>query len=195
MSNAELRHHTFDGIQEFDNQLPNWWLWTFYTACLFSVGYWIWFHTLGVGELPPKAYQTEQREAAARLEAAMANNPVTEEMLLKLASEPAVVAEGEKIFKTASLCAQCHGPDGNGMVAGVPGVGPNLTDDFWIHGGKPMDIYKTIHDGYPEKGMASWKGYGAQFVQRATAYVLSIRGKNLPGKPPEETAKPSAPVK
>jgi len=94
-----------------------------------------------------------------------------------------------------SQCAQCHGPEGNGMVSGLPGVGPNLTDDYWIHGSTAMDIYKTIHDGYPEKGMASWKGYGVQFVQRATAYVLSLKGKNLKGKPPEETAKPSTPAK
>ena len=118
MSTGDLRSHTFDGIQEFDNHLPNWWLWTFYSACLFSVGYWIWFHTLGVGDLPPEAYQVEQREAAARIEAEAAKNPVTEELLLKLSQEPAVVAEGEKIFKTPSLCAQCHGPEANGMVSG-----------------------------------------------------------------------------
>lgn len=193
MSSGDLRSHTFDGIQEFDNHLPNWWLWTFYSACLFSVGYWIWFHTLAVGDLPPKAYQVEQREAAARIEAEAAKNPVTEELLLKLAQEPAVVAEGEKIFKTPSLCAQCHGPDGNGMVSGFPGVGPNLTDDMWIHGGSAMEIYTTILDGYPEKGMQSWRNNGTQFVQRATAYVLSLRGKNLPGKPPEPTAKPFTP--
>jgi cytochrome c oxidase cbb3-type subunit 3 len=188
MTTGELREHAFDGIQEFDNRLPNWWLWTFYSACLFSIGYWIWFHTLGVGELPPEAYMTEQRAAAAVIEAEAAKNPVTEASLNKLASEPAVVAEGEKIFKTASLCAQCHGPDANGMVGGVNGVGPNLTDNRWIHGGSAMEIYRTISDGWPEKGMASWKGFGPMFVQRSTAYVLSLRGKNLPGKPPEEGA-------
>lgn len=188
MSTAQLRDHAFDGIQEFDNTLPNWWLWTFYSACLFSVGYWIAFHTLRVADLPPAAYLVEQREAAAKIEAALANNPITEELLLKLASEPAVVAEGEKIFKTPSLCAQCHGPDANGMVAGQAGVGPNLTDAFWLHGGSPMEIYRTVNDGWPEKGMASWKGYGNQFVQRAVAYVLSLRGRNLPGKPVEPTA-------
>jgi cytochrome c oxidase cbb3-type subunit 3 len=195
MSTGELREHTFDGIQEFDNHLPNWWLWTFYSACLFSVGYWIWFHTLGVGELPPEAYRTEQQEAAARIEAQMADNPVTEEMLLKLAAEPAVVQKGEELFKTPSLCAQCHGPEANGMVGGVAGVGPNLTDGHWIHGGSAMDIYRTIHDGWPEKGMAAWKGYGATFVQRTTAYVLSLRGMNVPGKAPEGQPYASAPGK
>ncbi len=188
MTSARLRDHAFDGIQEFDNNLPNWWLWTFYSACLFSVGYWIVFHTLRVGDLPGAAYIVEQRDAAARIEAQLANNPITEALLLKLAGEPAVVAAGEKIFKTPSLCAQCHGPDANGIVAGQNGVGPNLTDAFWLHGGSPMEIYRTINDGWPEKGMASWKGYGNQFVQRAVAYVLSLRGRNLPGKAPEATA-------
>jgi cytochrome c oxidase cbb3-type subunit III len=189
MTTANLREHSFDGIRELDNTLPNWWLWTFYSACLFSVGYWIVFHTLRVGNLPGAAYAEEQRAAAARLEQQLANNPVTEQMLLKLAAEPAFTAEGERIFKTPSLCAQCHGPEGNGMVNGAPGAGPNLTDEFWIHGGKPMEIYRTVSDGWPEKGMASWKTNGTQFVLRAVAYVLSLRGKNLPGKPPEPEAK------
>ncbi|MGE3175655.1 MAG: cbb3-type cytochrome c oxidase N-terminal domain-containing protein [Planctomycetota bacterium] len=190
---ADLRHHSFDGIQEFDNNLPNWWLWTFYSACLFSVGYWIAFHTLGVADLPGEAYREEQREAAARLEAQLANNPVTEESLLKAASEPGLVQAGEEIFKTPSLCAQCHGPEGNGMVGGAPGVGPNLTDEFWIHGGTAMDIYRTVRDGYPEKGMMAWKDHGTQFVQRVVAYVVSIRGRNVPGKPPEPNAVKVAP--
>jgi cytochrome c oxidase cbb3-type subunit 3 len=189
MTTGELREHSFDGIQEFDNHLPNWWLWTFYSACLFSVAYWIFYHTLGFGDLPREAYVEEQREAAARIEAQLANNPVTEELLLKLAAEPAFLAEGAEIFKNPSLCAQCHGPEGNGIVNGQPGVGPNLTDEFWIHGGSPMEIYQTVHDGWPEKGMAAWKGYGRKFVQRTVAFVLSLRGKNLEGKPPEPEAK------
>lgn len=193
MSTGELRHHSFDGIQEFDNRLPNWWLWTFYSACIFSVVYWVCFHTLRVADLPGAAYHAEQREAAARLEASMANNPVTEELLLRIAAEPAVVAEGEKIFKTT--CMACHGPDANGMLGGVASIGPNLTDAFWIHGGSPMEIYRTINDGWPEKGMQAWKVNGAQFVQRSTAYVLSLRGRNLAGKPPEPGAVEYKPAK
>src|SRR5262245_6962570 len=94
MSSAPLREHAFDGIREFDNRLPNWWLWTFYSACLFSVGYWILHHTLGIADLPAAAYLQEQRDAAARIEAQLAQNPVTEELLLKLAGEPAIVEKG-----------------------------------------------------------------------------------------------------
>jgi cytochrome c oxidase cbb3-type subunit 3 len=184
MTTGQLRDHAFDGIQEFDHRLPNWWLWTFYGACLFSVSYWIHYHTLGTGDLPVEAYAIEQREAAARLEAEMAKVQIDEAMLLKLASEPAVVAAGEQIFKNPALCAQCHQQDGSGNI------GPNLTDRFWINGGSPLAIYRTVLEGgRPDKGMQSWKQNGMTFVQRAAAYVLSIRDRDLPGKPPEPEAR------
>jgi cytochrome c oxidase cbb3-type subunit 3 len=184
MTTGQLREHAFDDIQEFDNRLPNWWLWTFYGACIFSVFYWIHYHTLETGDLPVEAYAIEQRAAAARLEAEMAKVQINEELLLKLASEPAVLAEGEKIFKNPALCAQCHKEDGSGNI------GPNLTDRFWINGGAPMDIYQTVLEGgRPDKGMQGWKQNGMTFVQRAVAYVLSIRDRDLPGKQPEPEAK------
>lgn len=190
MTTEATRGHTFDGIEEFDNRLPNWWLWTFYGAIIFSVFYWVYYHTLGTGDLPIEAYRVEQQEAAARLEAQLAANPVSDEMLLKLAKEPAFVAEGEKIFKDMTKCALCHKPDASGLV------GPNLTDDRWIYGGKPMDIYTTILKGRQQDlakgymgGMQSWEHEGMQFVLRATAYVLSIKNTNVPGKEPEPNAK------
>lgn len=190
MSTEATRGHTFDGIEEFDNRLPNWWLWTFYGACIFSVVYWVYFHTVGVGDLPGEAYVVEQKEAADRLEAQLAANPVSDEMLLKLSKEPAFVAEGEKIFKDMTKCALCHKPDASGLV------GPNLTDDMWVYGGKPMDIYTTILKGRQQDlakgymgGMQSWEHEGMQFVLRATAYVLSIKNTNVPGKAPEPNAK------
>lgn len=182
MSVDTTRGHAFDGIEEFDNRLPNWWLWTFYLACIFSVFYWIHYHTLGTGPSSLAAYAQEQREAGARLEAAAANNPVTDTSLLELAKNPAVVEEGRKIFQDPAKCALCHKPDGSGNI------GPNLTDDKWIYGGKPMDIYTTILKGRPG-GMLPHEAFGTTFVQRATAYVLSIKNTNLPGKPPEPNAK------
>ena len=182
MTAETTRGHTFDGIEEFDNRLPNWWLWTFYTACIFSVGYWIHYHTLGTGALPVDEYFTEQREAAAALERRLAENPVTDEMLLQLAANPAFVAEGREIFQNSMMCAQCHKQDGSGLI------GPNLTDEFWIYGGRPMDVYTTILEGRP-RGMQSYKAQGLGFVQRATAYVLSIRNTNVPGKAPEADAR------
>ena len=182
MSSVPTRTHTYDGIEEFDNRLPNWWLWTFYLACIFSVGYWVHYHTLGTGNLPSEEYLVEQREAAAKLEAELAKNPVTDEMLIKLSENPAFVAEGKKIFTNPLLCAQCHNANASGKI------GPNLTDEYWIYGGKPMDIYATIMEGRPG-GMQSYKAQGLGFVQRAVAYVLSIKNTNVPGKEPEPNAK------
>ncbi len=179
---AEIRSHSFDGIHEFDNRLPNWWLWTFYGACIFSVFYWLHYHTLGTGDLPDEAYLAEQRAAAAALEAELAKNPITNESLQKLADNPAFVAEGKAIFEDATKCALCHRADGGGNI------GPNLTDEFWIYGGEPMDIYESISEGRPG-GMLAHKSFGVGFVQRTTAYVLSIQDTNVPGKPPEPNAK------
>jgi cytochrome c oxidase cbb3-type subunit 3 len=182
MSTENLREHVYDGIQEFDNRLPNWWLWTFYLACIFSVFYWIHYHTLGTGDLPTEEYVIEQRQAAARLEEQLSKNPVSNESLLKLAAEPAFVQAGKEIFENPARCALCHKADGSGNI------GPNLTDDFWIYGNTPMDIYTSISEGRPA-GMLPHKGEGPQFLQRTTAYVLSLKGKNLPGKAPEANAK------
>lgn len=184
MSTEITRGHAYDGIEEFDNRLPNWWLWSFYLACIFSIGYWIHYHTLGTGALPGTAYQIEQREAMARLEAELAKNPVTEESLHKLAQESAVVAEGERIWmETKPLsCSFCHKPDGSGLT------GPNLTDNHWLYGGKGMDIYTTIMKGRPNGMPAFGEQYGSLFAQRATAYVLArLKGKNLPGREPQGT--------
>jgi cytochrome c oxidase cbb3-type subunit III len=179
---TEVRGHAFDGIQEFDNRLPNWWLWTLYLACIYSIGYWLHYHSLGTGDLPGEAYVHEQQAAARRLEAQLAANPVTDELLLRLAKEPAFVAEGAQLFKDPARCALCHKADGSGNI------GPNLTDDMWIYGSKPMDIYASILKGRP-RGMLAHESFGQGFVQRATAYVLSIKHANLPGKAPEPDAK------
>ena len=188
---AETRAHTFDGIHEFDNRLPNWWLWTFYLACIFAVGYWIVYHTLGVGDLPSEAYMHDQQKAAAELEQRMKDSPITDESLLKLAQNPAFVAEGKAIFQDPTKCALCHKADGGGLV------GANLTDDYWIYGSKPTDIYETILKGRVADpkigsigGMLAHEMYGISFVQKATAYVLSIKNTNVPGgKAPESYAK------
>ena len=197
MSADPIRGHSYDGIEEFDNRLPNWWLWTFYLACIFSVGYWLYYHTIGTGDQPIEAYLSEQKAAAERMAAKAASNPITEEMLLKLSKEPGFLAEGKKLFEDVSKCAQCHGPLGNGTTtANTPALGPNLTDDHWIYGSKPMDVYTTILKGRtPDTqrktmgGMQAWDYMGTDFVLKTTAYVLSIKNTNVPGgKAPEPYA-------
>lgn len=174
-----LRGHEFDGIREFDNRLPNWWLWSFYLACIFSVFYWMHYHVLGTGALPTERYQQEMEAAAAELEAKLADMEVTNDTLTAMANEPAVVAKGQEVFVTN--CTQCHKSDGRGDI------GPNLTDNYWIHGGQPMDIYSTIVNGVVEKGMPDYwlRQLGPVRVQQVTAFVLSIKNTNLPGKEPQ----------
>ncbi|MFT4840775.1 MAG: cytochrome c oxidase cbb3-type subunit 3 [Planctomycetota bacterium] len=195
---ADLRPHTFDGIQEFDNRLPNWWLWTFYLACIFSVFYWIHFQTLGTGNQPMDDYLDEQAAAAAAMEARLKENPITTEVLLELAANPVFVTQGKELFEQPQKCAQCHRVDGGaGLLDGIAATGANLTDGYWIYGNEPMDIYTTILKGRgPDAelgsngGMLAHEAEGLGFVQKVTAFVLSIKNTNVAGgKNPETYAK------
>ncbi len=160
-----LRAHEFDGIQEYDNKLPNWWLWTLYGSIAFALAYWVVFHTLGVGKLPRESFQQEMVAAAEAQLARMSAGGLTDESLTLMSTIPAKVAEGRKLFET--YCVVCHGDQGQGLV------GPNLTDDYWIHGPKPLDLHKVVTSGVPAKGMAAWGNQlGPARVESAVAYVL-----------------------
>lgn len=167
--------HEYDGIQEQDNNLPRWWLWTFYGAILFSTGYWFHYHTFGNGAHPMAAYEAEQAATrAVEAERIKKAGAVTPEMLATLSKDASTVKQGKEVFTTT--CASCHGPNGGG------GIGPNLTDDSWLHGGAPDKIYTTIKDGYLTKGMPAWgPQLGEERVRAAAAYVLSIKNTNVAG--------------
>lgn len=174
--------HEVDGIQEYDNALPNWWLYALYATILFSAVYWFHYEVGGFGQSPEQAYQAEvEKAAAARAEQIKAAGMVTKEALDALALDKGTVDQGAQVF--ASTCAACHRNDGGGVV------GPNLTDEFWLHGGASDAVYKTITEGVPDKGMPSWAApLGPARVSAVTAYVLSLRGKNVTGgKAPQGT--------
>ena len=177
-----LRSHAFDGdIIEFDNRLPQWWLWTFYLACIFSFFYWIHYHVLKTGPLSRAEFNAEMDVWNAE----MAKRVVTDDDLNAKAKDPAVLGAGRDIF--AANCANCHAGNGGGMLFAegappTPGLGPNLTDKFWIHGGKPSEILKTITNGVIEKGMLAWGGIlGPAQCQAAAVYVMSLRNTNVKG--------------
>jgi cytochrome c oxidase cbb3-type subunit 3 len=173
---SEVREHEFDGIHEYDNRLPNWWLWTFYGACIFSLFYWLHFHVLGTGALPGEEYRLEMEEAAQR----NVTSVVTDDSLRALAADAAAVAAGREVFRTN--CVGCHADNGGAMLGAVPLPGPNLTDRFWIHGGAPAQIHHTITHGVPQKGMVQWgPQLGGARVQQVTAYVLSLRNSDVAG--------------
>ncbi len=167
--------HEVDGIQEYDNKLPNWWLYTLYGAILFAAVYWFHYHVAEFGEGPEAQYKAEMEKVAAEQAAKIkAAGAVTPEALAALVKDKTTVEQGKQVFTTT--CASCHRNDGGGVV------GPNLTDEFWLHGGSPEKVYKTIKDGVADKGMPAWMPVlGPDRTSAVTAYVLSIRGTNVAG--------------
>ena len=167
--------HEVDGIQEYDNKLPNWWVYILYGSVVFAFGYWYVYQTAGFADLPLVAYEAEMdRVAAAQAGDAKLAGPVTAESLAALSRDRGTVARGKQVFITT--CAACHRADGGGAV------GPNLTDDFWLHGAAPDKVYKTITEGVLDKGMAAWgPQLGPARVQAVTAYVITLRGTNVAG--------------
>jgi cytochrome c oxidase cbb3-type subunit 3 len=167
----------YDDILEEDNRLPNWWLMILFGSIVFSFGYWLVFHTTNVFANPTAAYLEEVGDL--KRQRAMAN-PTSEEALKALADNPESVAEGQKVFM--ATCASCHGQNAEGLV------GPNLTDKFWIHGATGQDILRSVNEGFAEKGMPAWGPViGADKARKVTAFVLSVKGKDRPGKEPQGT--------
>jgi cytochrome c oxidase cbb3-type subunit 3 len=170
--------HGYDGIREYDNPLPGWWVWIFWATIVFSIGYWGWYQ-MGPGPSVVAVYEAEMREAAARAPAAPAPASVSDQSLLALQKNASVLAKGKEIF--AGRCVPCHGDRAQGIV------GPNLTDDYWLHGGRPAEIYHTITEGVPEKGMVPWKSMlSPEEIAAVTVFVMSLHGTSPPNpKPPE----------
>jgi cytochrome c oxidase cbb3-type subunit 3 len=166
-----------DDLIEHDNRLPLWWQYTLYGAVVFAVIYWY-------GEQKIAAWQT-QRESydkemiALKMEQAKKGGKMSAEALVAMSKSAKSVDEGKQVFVTT--CAPCHRPDGGGNI------GPNLTDDSWLHGGKPDQIWTTVHDGVAAKGMPAWgPQLGEDKVAAVVSYVLTLRNTNVAnGKPPQ----------
>ena len=159
----KLMPHSYDGIREYDKRLPNWWLWTFYLAMIFSFGYWFVVHRSE--PLTPPEVELERKVAEMAMKAS-AGGDLSDDQLWQMAENPDIVAAGNETFQTT--CASCHGPNLGG------GIGFNLADAEWVHGVQPNDIMKTVSEGIVEKGMPEWGPViGAQRVAEVTAFVLS----------------------
>jgi cytochrome c oxidase cbb3-type subunit III len=167
-----LREHVYDGIQEYDNRLPNWWLWTFYCAIIFAVGYWFYYQQSGDAVTADVQLQMEQAAIAARA-ASLSKGPLTDDQLWAMSQDPTTVAAGAATF--ATTCATCHGENLKGKI------GPDLTDQVWIHGGTPAEIVHTITTGVGAKGMPTWGPIlGAKRINDVAAFVLSHHKKGEP---------------
>jgi cytochrome c oxidase cbb3-type subunit 3 len=173
-----LLDHEYDGIQEFDNKLPRWWVWLFYATIIFAVVYLCYYHVFGLGKLMAAEYADEMKRGETIKTAAMSQFEASIPTLVP-SQEPAILDTGRQIFTTR--CAPCHRADGGGLV------GPNLCDDYWIHGSKFSDNITTIWNGVPAKGMITWKNYlKPQDVYSVASYIYTLRGTHPPNpKPPE----------
>lgn len=210
----ELLDHDYDGIRELDNDLPPWWLYMFYITIAWAILYFAFYHVLGVGYTSYDEYQKEVNPKYSRdmnpnyrpsrvftpfqspwyhpggdetpysvamsgpRQAFVEERPEDEPEYAAL-TEPAALQSGQAIFK--KNCVQCHGAAGEG------GIGPNLTDDYWLHGAGINNVLKTIKFGVPAKGMISWRGFlKQQDIHQVASYVLTLHGTNPPnGKAPQ----------
>ncbi len=165
-----LFEHGYDGIHELDNDLPPWWKWGFYFTILFAFVYVAHFHVFNTGKSQREEYKQEIADARAAQEEMMAKNAgmVTADNVTLL-TDAAAISAGKETF--TKLCVACHGPDGGGLV------GPNLTDEYWLHGGGIKNVFKTITEGVPAKGMISWKSQlSPKQIQEVASFVLSLKG-------------------
>ncbi len=184
-----LRDVSADGIQEYDNPMPPWWLMLFYATIAFSLIYLLYMHVAGGRSLQDEL--AGQRKELAAMTQAVQSIPGSGTQsqnssggMHPVMDHDAMLAEGKGLFTTN--CSPCHGPEGQGTI------GPNLTDEFWLHGGTYADILKVISDGVPDKGMIAWKSIlGDQKVASLAAYVVSLKGSNPPNpKAPQGTKAP-----
>jgi cytochrome c oxidase cbb3-type subunit 3 len=162
--------HDYDGIRELDNRLPPWWLYGFYCTILFACVYLWRYHVSHSAPLSGEEYAISVQKAeiakAAYLKKA-ANN--VDETTVKQLSGTDDLAAGQKVFETT--CFACHGKSGEG------GVGPNLTDEYWLHGGSIQDVFKSIKYGWADKGMKSWKDdFSPSQIAQIASYVRSLQG-------------------
>jgi cytochrome c oxidase cbb3-type subunit 3 len=159
-----VRPHVFDGIQEYDKRLPNWWLLTFYGAIIFSVVYWLADQHFPSGTAVSRLGDDLAAIDAAKLASGSAQ--LDDAALWKMSRNPVVVKQGEDIFMTT--CASCHGKNLEG------GIGAKLSDEEWIHGGNPLALIGVVANGVQAKGMPAWGPViGAKKTSAVVAYVLS----------------------
>lgn len=175
-----LLDHDYDGIKELDNNLPTWWKYGFYLTILIGVVYLFNYHVSGSGDLQIAEYDKEMAKAKLEVEEFMKNSAnKVDENTVKVSKDATQLAAGKDAF--IASCAACHGRLGEG------GVGPNLTDEYWIHGGSIQDVFKTIKYGWTEKGMKSWKDeLSPMQISQISSFILSLKGTNPPnGKAPQ----------
>ncbi len=211
----KLLDHDYDGIKELDNDLPRWWVYLFWTTIIWGILYMIYYHVFDIGYLSADEYKSEidpsyapMADTDAKLLGVIKDyhspnyNPQTDPTPRRalMEQEPVayveISAESDTITYAAFIddaslsagkdiyiknCLQCHGKLGEG------GIGPNLTDKYWLHKGDFNSIVKSVKYGYPSKGMISWRAFlSEEKILQAASYIMTLQGTNPPGaKPPQ----------
>jgi len=171
----QLLHHSYDGIQEFDNPMPRWWVYLFWATIVFSVLYWLNVPGFGIGKGQISDYDRDMAAAAAAAAKQRAAEPAgaSPEQRMAMTKDASVLALGKQTY--TQNCAACHRADAGGQI------GPNLTDDYWLHGGALEEMHKTVADGVLEKGMPPWgKVLKPAQLDAVVAYVYTLRGTTVP---------------
>ncbi len=174
-----LEDHDSDGIRELDNKIPPWFNYLFYGTVLWGAFYMLHYHVLSSGDVQASEYEEEVRLAELKMAELVKSGALLDESNLTALTEVSALNSGKEIYN--KNCAVCHTESGAGLV------GPNLTDDYWIHGGGIKNIYAVIKEGVPAKGMISWKTQlNPRQIHEVASYVLTFRGTNPPNaKAPE----------
>jgi cytochrome c oxidase cbb3-type subunit 3 len=189
-----LREHEYDGIQEFDQRLPNWWLFTFYGAVVWFVVYWMLYYYTG-------SYRTDQEKIIQNVAALQEQKDAElsrtiaslddKTLIDQWSKDPAIIAAGEATYNVS--CVACHAADLSATLdAGgtpIPLPGRSLTDGHWEYGGQPMQIFKLINEGSPPEATglngAKMQAWGQMLtpkqVAEVTAFLIARNPKDFGG--------------
>jgi cytochrome c oxidase cbb3-type subunit 3 len=169
----KIFEHEYDGIREYDNPLPGWWLFLFWATILFSAWYLV-YYQMGRGETVQQQYDRQMLALYdLQTQQLLKLGPINDALISGFAAKSDMMGSAKGLF--AQRCAVCHGPSGQGNI------GPNLTDDYWLHGGSPTQVYNTITEGVPQKGMIAWKTQlPAGQILALAAYVETLHGSSPP---------------
>ncbi len=187
-----LKPHSFDGIQEYDNDLPRWWLAILWLSIIWAVLYVFWYHVVGA----PLGAERLRLEIAQVNEERLKNasGPLDEALLRELSHNPERIAAGRALF-TKVQCITCHGAEGNSLIGGNPGPGANLRDTYWLHGNTMTDVIHTITNGWLDRGMPPQKGLlSADEIMNLAIFVVDNARRPIPGKPHDPEREKETPI-
>lgn len=166
-----LLDHDYDGIKELDNQLPTWWKYLFWIPIITAPMY-LYYYS-GATPISIKEYKAEMEIARVQKATNKKGQKGLDEENLTALTDGTSLASGKDVY--AANCASCHAAEAQGIV------GPNLTDEFWLHGGSVPDVYKIVKEGVAGTAMLAWKEkISARQMHQVVSYVMSLQGSNPP---------------